>query len=100
MVVDESNSFNNDYISPVILAQNEFKASPLLLSQSLIDGLVAIQLAGKVDYTISNHLWLVEYLQAGMILLGVEDAVPFLTTDIDKCIQIFSNAIEPLEENC
>jgi hypothetical protein len=100
MFASENSSFDNGFINPVILAQQEFRMSSLFLSQSLVDGLALFKSAGEVDYNIPNHLWLAEYLQAGMILLGVEDAIPFLTTDIDKCIQIFSDAIELLEENC
>jgi hypothetical protein len=94
MFADEDDCLDDAFASPVTLAQYEFRISPLILSQSIVDGLAAIKLSGEVDYTIANHLWLPEYLQAGMILLGVEEAVPFLTTDIDKCIQIFSDAME------
>jgi hypothetical protein len=94
MFADEDDCLDDAFASPVTLAQYEFRISPLILSHSIVDGLGAIKLFGEVDYTIANHLWLAEYLQAGMILLGVEEAVPFLTTDIDKCIQIFSDAME------
>jgi hypothetical protein len=99
MFADEDDYLDDAFASPVTLAQYEFRISPLILSQSIVDGLGAIKLSGEVDYTILNHLWLAEYLQAGMILLGVEEAVPFLTTDIDKCIQIFSDAMELFDEN-
>jgi hypothetical protein len=99
MSANEDDSLDDAFVSPVTLAQYELRISPLILSQSILDGLAAIKLSGEVDYTIGNHLWLAEYLQAGMILLGVEEAVPFLTTDIDKCIQIFSDAIEVFDGN-
>jgi hypothetical protein len=94
MFANEDDCLDDAFANPLTLAQYEFRISPLILSQSIVDGLAAIKLSGEVDYTIGNHLWLAEYLQAGMILLGVEEAIPFLRTDIDKCIQIFSNAME------
>jgi hypothetical protein len=99
MFADEDDYLDDAFANPVTLAQYEFRISPLILSQSIVDGLAAIKLSGKVDYTIGSHLWLAEYLQAGMILLGVEEAVPFLTTDIDKCIQIFSDAMKLFDGN-
>ena len=94
MFTTESNCFNHGSINPICLAEYEFRMSPILLCQSLINGLLTIKLSSEVDYTIAHHLWLANYLQASMVLLGAEHAVPFLTTDIDECIKVFSNAFD------
>jgi hypothetical protein len=97
MFTSETNSFDDRSLNGVALAEYQFKVSPLLLYQTLIDGLLTIKLSIKIDYAIPYHLWLAEYLQTGMILLGAEDAIPFLTTDIDKCIEVFCNTVKLLD---
>jgi hypothetical protein len=98
MFTSETNFFDGRSLNPITLAEHQFKIFPLLLYQSLVDGLLAIKLSIRINYAIPYHLWLGQYLQAGMILLGAEDAIPFLTTDIDKCIEVFCNIAKLLDE--
>jgi hypothetical protein len=97
MFTTKNNSLSDGSINPVALAEYEFRMSPILLCRSLINGLLIIKLSSEVDYSIAHHLWLAEYLQTSMILLGTEYAIPFLTTDIDKCIKIFSDAFDTMD---
>ena len=98
MFTSETNFFDGRSINAITLAEYQFEISPLLLYESLVDGLLAIKLSIRINYAIPYHLWLSEYLQTGMILLGAEDAIPFLTTDIDKCIEVFCNTVKLLDE--
>jgi hypothetical protein len=93
----KDNSFNDGSINPASLAEYEFRTSPVLLCQSLINGLLIIKLSSRVDYTIAHHLWLPNYLKVSMVLLGAERAVSFLTTDIDECIKLFSEALGTMD---
>jgi hypothetical protein len=98
MFTSETNFFDGKSLNAITLAEHQFKISPLLLYGSLVDGLLAIKLSIRINYAIPYHLWLSEYLQTGMILLGAEDAIPFLTTDIDKCIEVFCNTVKLLDQ--
>jgi hypothetical protein len=98
MFTSETNFFDGRSINAITLAEHQFKISPLLLYGSLVDGLLAIKLSTRINYAIPYHLWLSEYLQTGMILLGAEDAIPFLTSNIDKCIEVFCNTVKLLDE--